>query len=189
MSRGQPIDRVVDRLASAGYSEFVQPFAVGGVKFEFAAVLGREDSLDLVLVIDTDAAADHDQIRRRVEALGRALDVVGSRRTLTVVLVGGRPILDVIQALRGVARVLPVGVPTTERDIRMLNDSLAVLLPLRVVPEQQDESSESWPARRAKLLEEYPEAAQVIEAAAIGAEEVKEALHDFISDGEPDDAQ
>ena len=85
MSPAQAVDRVVHRLAASGYAELKQPVTVAGIPFEFAAILARPDSLDLVIIADTIAEPDHERIRRRIEALARALDVVRSRRTLTVV--------------------------------------------------------------------------------------------------------
>lgn len=181
MSLSQPVNRVVERLASSGYVQLPQPLAVGGVLFEFAAILGRQDSLDLVVVVDTIANTDSDQTRRRIEALARALDVVGSRRTLTVVLVGVRPQPAVTKALGGVARVLAVGTPTGEQAGQRLDDALAVLLPLSVLTDERAGVSESWAGARAKLLTEYPVADMVINAAPTGSGGVADALHKFIS--------
>jgi hypothetical protein len=180
MSASQPVDRVVQRLAASGYAQLAQPVKVGGIPFEFAAILARADSLDLVVVADTIADADHDRIRRRVEALARALDVIGSRRTLTVVLVGIRPAPAVTKGLARVARVLAVGTPTGARAEQALNDALAVLLPLAVEPDEQGTAAESWSAARAKLLEDHAEAIPVIVAASSGIGSVADALHGFV---------
>jgi hypothetical protein len=180
VSASQPVDRVIQRLAASGYVELEQPITVGGIPFEFAAILARRDSLDLVVVADTIAENDHDRIRRRTEALGRALDVVGSRRTLTTVLVGIRPAPIVTKALARVARVLAVGTPTGDRADQALDDALAVLLPLAVTPDEHDQVAESWAAARAKLLEAHVQAMSVIDAASSGADNVAEALHRFV---------
>src|SRR4051812_14749840 len=103
------VQRVVDRLDGAGYAVLDQPVAIGGIPFEFSAMLVGRHSLDLVIVADTLADPDHERLRRRLNGLARALDVVGSRRTLTVVLVGPRPPAPVMHALADVARVLPTG--------------------------------------------------------------------------------
>lgn len=169
------------RLAASGYTELEQPVTVGGIPFEFAAILARPDSLDLVVIADTISDPDHERIRRRVEGLARALDVVGSRRTLTVVLVGIRPAPAITNGLARVARVLAAGTPTGDRAERALDNALAVLLPLAVVPDAQDDVAESWSAARDKLLEDHAEAAPVTLAASSGIESVGEALHRFIS--------
>lgn len=181
MSPGQPVDRVVQRLAASGYTKLEQPVTVGGIRFEFAAILARSDSLDIVVIADTISEPDHERIRRRVEAFGRALDVVGSRRTLTVVLVGIRPAPAVTKGLARVARVLATGTPTGERAEQALDDALAVLLPLAVVPDEHDEVAESWSAARAQLLEDHEAATPVIVAASSGTGSVGEALHHFMS--------
>jgi hypothetical protein len=69
-----------------------------------------------------------------VEALSRALDVARSRRSLTVIVVGPRPLPGTLDRLSRVARVLPVGVSGDEE---VLRDWLAILLPLNV-PEIAD---------------------------------------------------
>lgn len=180
MSASQPVDRVIQRLGASGYTELEQPVKVGGIPFEFAAILARRDSLDLVVVADTIVERDHDRVRRRVEGLARALDVVGSRRTLTTVLVGIRPDPTVTKDLARVARVLSVGTPTGERAEQALDDALAVLLPLSVASDGHDELAESWAAAHAKLLEDHAEATSVIDAASSGSGGIAEELHRFI---------
>ena len=189
MSASQPVDRVIQRLAASGYAELEQPVKIGGIPFEFAAILARRDSLDLVVVADTIAERDHDRIRRRVEGLARALDVVGSRRTLTAVLVGIRPAPTVTKALARVARVLAVGTPTGDRAEQALDDALAVLLPLAVVSDGHDQVAESWATARAKLLEDHTEATSVIDAASSGTGSVAEALHRFVGAAFEEQAQ
>jgi hypothetical protein len=180
MTASQPVDRVVQRLAASGYAQLEQPVKVGGIEFEFAAILARPDSLDLVVVADTIADSDHDRMRRRVEALARALDVVHSRRTLTIVLVGVRPAPAITKRLARVARVLATGTPTGARADQALEDALAVLLPLAVTSEEHDVSTQSWSAAQGKLLEDYSDAAPVILAASDGVAGVSVALHRFI---------
>jgi len=180
VNASQPVDRVIQRLAASGYAELEQPVKVGGIPFEFAAILARPDALDLVVVADTIAEPDHDRLRSRVEALARALDVVGSRRTLTTVLVGVRPAPAVTNGLARIARVLAVGTPTGDSAEQALDDALAVLLPLAVVPAAHDQVTESWAAARAKLREDHAEAMSVIDAASAGPGSVAEALHRFV---------
>jgi hypothetical protein len=169
MSASQPVERIVALLSEAGYERLSPPIEVAAIPFEFSAVLAASSSLDLVVVIDTIAEADTGEIRRRVEGLSRALDLVQSRRPLTVVLVGPEPEQDLQLALTRVARVLVVG-PYGEREMRQ---AIAVLLPLEIVTVA--EMPESWRSARDRLLAGYPEAAELVEAAQFGAEAVAEA--------------
>jgi hypothetical protein len=130
MTQSQPVTRVVDLLANAGYRHRTEPFTVASVPFEFAAhLLGSDRANDLIVVIDT-LVDTESRIRQKVEGLGRALDLVASRRSLTVVLVGPPPRPPIIEALARVSRVLTVGTPTGDNADRFLADALAVLLPL-----------------------------------------------------------
>lgn len=170
MSASQPVERVVALLSEAGYYRLPQPVAVADIPFEFAAVLAASSSLDLVVVIDTVTDTDVLNIRRRVEGLSRALDLVDSRRPLTVVLIGPEPAPELKLALTRVARVLFAGVPRNEHQLR---EAVAVLLPLDVVT--VTELPESWPSARDKLLAAHPDAADMLEAAKVGSEEVADA--------------
>ena len=73
-----------------------------------------------------------DATAERVQALSRALDVAGSRRPLTIVVVGPRPELRVANALRSVARVLPVGEGQGPAVNEEVLDDLGALLPLHI---------------------------------------------------------
>lgn len=61
--------------------------------------------------------------------VGRALDIVRSRRPLTVVLVGPRLDSAALAALSRYARVLPIG---ETADDEIIKNWLAVLLPLKL---------------------------------------------------------
>ena len=176
MTLGQPIARVVSLLEGSGYRTLDRPIRVGGIPFEFDAMLAGESSLNLVAVVDT--VTEHEErVREQVEGLSRALDLVGSRRPLTVVLVGPPPGLLLTHALARVCRVLAVGTPTGANADEELNDALAVLLPLELSIER-DGPPESWAGVREALLAAHPEAdtAAVFEATELGADAVQEAL-------------
>jgi hypothetical protein len=103
---------------------------VASVPCEFAALLlGSDRANDLIIIIDT-LVDGESRIKQKVEGLSRALDLVASRRPLTVVLVGPPPRSVIMDALARVSRVLSVGTPTGENADRFLADTLAVLLPL-----------------------------------------------------------
>jgi hypothetical protein len=130
MTQNQPVTRVVQILTNAGYRHRTAPVTVASVPFEFAALLlGSDRANDLIIVIDTLVDGEA-RIRQKVEGLSRALDLVASRRPLTVVLVGPPPRPTIVEALSRVSRVLTVGTPTGENADRFLADALAVLLPL-----------------------------------------------------------
>jgi hypothetical protein len=169
---------VISFLADAGYEVVEQPQPVAGIPFEFAGMLAGRTSLDLIAVVDLAIDLDDDVIRRRIEGLARALDLVRSRRSLTVVLVGPRrPAL--IRAIAGVARVLSVGT-LREDDDRALPDALAVLLPLEVTTEGGG-AADSWPATRERMMAEYPkEIVPVLSAARSGETAVEMALGEIL---------
>lgn len=152
---------------------------IAGVAFTAEAVLWRRESLDLVLLVDTDAR-DHESIVFLVQAVARALDVEGSRRMLTVVCVG-RPLDDgVATSLSTAGRVLSLeqphsGVPAHA----VLRDGLAVLLPFTfVLPSPQGEISMSWPSEREQLLAQHTDriGIQLMSAAEDGVNEVEALL-------------
>jgi hypothetical protein len=125
-----PVERIARLLGDAKYARLPVPLKILKLSFDIgAAFIGSETSSDLVVVIDN---VDRPELRmvQIVEALSRALDVARSRRSLTVIVVGPRPVLGTIERLGRVARVLPVGVITDEEALR---DWLAVLLPL-IIP-------------------------------------------------------
>jgi hypothetical protein len=179
-----PVERVVAVLEGAGYEIVEQPRRIGGIPFEFAAMLAGRSSLDLIALVDLAVDADDERIRRRVEGLARALDLVRSRRSLTVVLVGPRRGAGLIQGIAVVARILTVGSPG-EDDEADLRDALAVLLPLEVTTED-GEAADSWAAARDRMVAAHPaETEAVLSAARSGKAAVESALHDML--GEPID--
>lgn len=125
------VDRVVQTLESNTYRKLPNPFEVAGVPFEFAAALvGPETTLDLIVVADT-LRDQHRDVLRQVDALSHALDVVDSRRTLTVILVGPRPAPEIMNSLAAGCRVLPVGV-VPAGGTQDLENWLSMFAPLNV---------------------------------------------------------
>jgi len=124
-----PVGRVAQVLEAADFRRMPPPLQIAGLDFEAPAVLvGAPPSPDLVVVGDTTVQTVRD-LQRTVEGVGRALDVVRSRRPLTLVLVGPRLESKAIATLARYARVLPVG---EAADDETLANWLAVLLPLRL---------------------------------------------------------
>jgi len=130
MTPSTPVERVVAILKEAGYRELSLPLTVASVPFDFAAALvGTNKAPDLIVVIDTLLDSDV-RTQQKIDSLGRALDVTGSRRPVTAVLAGPRPLDLTIEAIGRVCRVLPVGTPTGPDANRLVQEWLAVLLPL-----------------------------------------------------------
>lgn len=110
---------------------------MASVPFEFSAVLvGTDRAPDLIVVLDT-VEEQEVRLQRKVEGLSRALDVVGSRRPLTAILVGPKPQTATLDMLGRVCRVLLVGTPLGDGAEESVEESLAVLLPLQL-PESAD---------------------------------------------------
>jgi hypothetical protein len=177
MTQNQPVTRVVQILTNAGYRNRPTPVTVASVPFEFAALLlGSDRANDLIIVIDT-LVDSESRIRQKVEGLSRALDLVASRRPLTVVLVGPPPRTAIVEALSRVSRVLTVGTPTGNNADRFLTDALAVLLPLSL-PDASEAVVEPLVELRKHLPSDIDAdvLAPLVTAAARGTEAVKEAL-------------
>jgi hypothetical protein len=179
MSLAQPIARVVSCLVTSGYYTLEQPITIGGIPFGFAATLARPNSLDLIAVIDTVTEADDDRVRGKIEGLARALDLVKSRRTLTVILVGPPRTLTLMNALGRMSRVLSVATPTGGDAEHQLEDTLAVLLPLELTT-ALDGSVATWASVREELLATHPGAdtAALFDASVLGANQVRDALRE-----------
>jgi hypothetical protein len=122
-----PVERVAKALEAAKFRRLPLPLQIAGLSFDApAAFVGAAPSPDLVVVGDSTVQSARD-LQRTVESVSRALDVVRSRRPLTLVVVGPRPESKSITALSRYARVLPVG---ESADAVSLGNWLAVLLPL-----------------------------------------------------------
>lgn len=128
-----PVELIVSILEdSKAFRRVKTPITIGNVPFEFAAVLlGTGKNPDLVVVIDT-LNEDVQRTRQKIGGLGRAMDVVGSRRPVTAILTGPRPSENALESIAKVCRVLPVGTATGTNDNEMLEDWLSVLLPLKL---------------------------------------------------------
>lgn len=185
-----PVARAEHVLADAGFSVLPQPVDVAGIRFRFSAMLSSDRSLDLVVLIDTFESGAEEMVHREVVGLAQALDLVKSRRPLTVVLIGQRWSEVTERAMTRVARVLRCEVVLgDEAREAALRDSLAVLLPLDLTP-APDAPEESWSSVKAELHEglDDPELAEVVTAASRGPAQVKKALVRFLSTAPGSDA-
>ena len=181
MTISKPVERVVQLLAGNDYVHLGEFLDVGSVRFGFSAVLvGARHASDLIVVADTlDGPTDSD-LRRSVAALARALDLVESRRSMTLIVVGPRPSEISLRELARVSRILLVGTPTGDSADGLIRDTLAVLLPLDL-PVGDAKSSSPLELVRAQLPEIAPEVLDAFFVAATsGTESVRAALRDEI---------
>ena len=160
-----PLEQAITLLKAHGYREANQPFPIGSSTFSFEAVLTADRTLDLIVLIDT-TIGEEDRLRRQIQAFSRALDVIGSRRTLTVVLVGQPLTAETMETLARLCRVLPVGTLSEPNAERTLKDWLAVLLPLSLP--DADEVQGDW---RAEILKRIPSGSSKPVAAYLSASE------------------
>ncbi len=172
------VSRVIGVLQDAGYQSVTQPIIIGGIPFEFAAILTKDASLELIAVVDTVLESEQETLRVQVEGLARALDLVGSRRALTVIPVGPLPSQSIAGELKQVARVLSIAAGARDGDEPALEDALAVLLPLELSSAGEDTVS-SWPSVRDELRARYPakEIEPIFRAVPRGPRQVQAALH------------
>lgn len=181
MTPATPVERVVAILKEAGYRELSLPLTVASVPFDFAAALvGTGKTPDLIVVIDTVQDSDA-RARQKIDSLGRALDVAGSRRPVTAVVAGPRPPELTLEAMGRVCRVLPVGTPTGTDADRLLQEWLAVLLPLQLpnaskaLADTVGELADHLPAN----LDSYVQKA-ILAKAPYGVTAVRTVLHQLI---------
>lgn len=161
-----------------GYRALGKPMRIGSQAFDFTHVLvAGEKANDLVVVIDLTGASEDAQVTRSVLAFTRALDVLGSKRSVTTVLTSGQANNDLVNSISRVCRVLPVGAPIGPMAEEMVRDWLAVLLPLKSPPPV--EHLADWKANLEKRLEDTADEQTVgrfVQLAEGGKEAVEAAL-------------
>jgi hypothetical protein len=181
MTPGTPVQRIVAILKEAGYRELSVPLTVASVPFEFAAALvGTGKASDLIVVIDTVHDSDA-HTRQKIDGLGRALDVAGSRKPLTAILAGPKPHDPTLDAIGRVCRVLPVGTPTGSNATRLIHDCLAVLLPLHL-PDPSELTADTLGELDSRLTDNKNSYVlrTIVQGASQGASAVKPALQKLI---------
>lgn len=136
-----------------GYRSLGKTIKIGSQSFEFTYVLvASERANDLVIVIELTGASDDAKVTRSVLAFTRALDVLGSKRSVTTVLTSGQADNDLVNSISRVCRVLSVGAPNGPLAEELVRDWLAVLLPLKSPPPV--EHLADWKANLKKQLED-----------------------------------
>jgi hypothetical protein len=154
-------------VGEGGYKELARPLRVGSLSFDFAhALIAGEKANDLVIVIELKGDTADDNVIRKVLSLTRALDVLQSKRSVTVVLTSGQVAQSTVQSISRVCRVLPVGAPSGPKAIDTVREWISVLLPLAQPPpvetliDWESDLRSSIPANAAgPLLEELLSAA------------------------------
>lgn len=188
MTSSTPVEGVVKLLSEAGYRPLPVPISIAGLSFDLpAALVGVSPSPDLILVADTAFDTEH-KILRKVEGVARALDVTRSKRPLTAVLVGPRPSAATLDAMTKVCRVLPVGVTEAGATTSLLENWLAVLLPLKL-PEPSSDTAESLASIVGRSSDLDPKVVGLIAFADQGADGVQQHLHELLNaaiEAEPD---
>lgn len=161
-----------------GYRPLGKPIKIGSQSFDFTHVLvAGEKANDLVILIELTGASEDAQVTRSVLAFTRALDVLGSKRSVTAVLTSGQADNDLVNSISRVCRVLPIGAPTGPMAEEMVRDWLAVLLPLKSPPPV--EHLAEWKANLETHLEHTegePAIARFVQLAEEGKEAVEAAL-------------
>lgn len=103
-------EELTQELAHAEYKPVPSPFHIGDIAFDFDFVFeAPRNQLDLAVVL-TPVKSTEDGYRKywQVQRLARALDAVGSKRTITVLALEGIKNETLATDLQSVARVLVV---------------------------------------------------------------------------------
>lgn len=181
MTETTPVERVARALEDAGFRRMPAPLEIAGLSFDVAAAfVGTPPSPDLVVVGDSSLQTSQ-ELQRIVEGVGRALDVMRSRRPLTLVLVGPRPESKTITSLSRYARVLPVG---ESADAASLSNWLAVLLPLRLPQPTEARGTDSLQALRGLT---DPMARELVDLALSDPESIAQRLVELVEEPFLDD--
>jgi hypothetical protein len=181
MTVPSPVERVAGVLEKAGYRRISTPLEIAGLKYDLpAAFVGSTPSPDLIVVADSAVEEAH-RILRKIEGVGRALDVVGSKRPLTAVIAGPRPTTAVLVAMSKVCRVLPIGVISDVDADMVLRNWLAVLMPLDL-PAPGARLADPLKEITAQLDGLSPDVRGLADFAPQGADAVQTKLYEIITD-------
>lgn len=181
------VETVLDVLETAGFERLPKPLVVAGSSFDFdAAARGTGVSHDLVVVATSPSSSR--RLVRLVSGLSRTLDQVESRRPVSLVLLGERLDGSTTADLERHARVLSIesGDPTPDNVRR----AVAVLMPLEIptaTRQGRDPLGEVAELLGSSVSSEHQ---AFLEAARIGAEEVRETLRGYVDSaaaGTPDE--
>lgn len=176
-----PLELVMTVLEHGGYQRLPKPLTVAGMEFDFeAAARGTQRSHDLV-VVTTDRLPAR-RLQRLLAGLARSLDLAQSRRPVTLVVVGDLSANDRGELERH-ARVLRVesADPSQAEVERVVAVLLPLDLPTSVIMHESNPVNEVL-----ATLGPGPDTAEhiaLLRAAIGGADEVREALRNYVNAG------
>lgn len=180
MTTETPVEQVVAHLEKAGFRRLTERLELASLPFDFPAVLVRDSSeADLVVVADS-VEEDGKSLRRKIEGMARALDVLGSRRSITAVVAGPRPNNDILEDISRVCRILPVGDSADDTLEESLKNWLRVLTPLSI---ENLDAHLSDPMSRFSMPSEAVDPmrlSRLVEASLRGVEDVIETVEDYL---------
>lgn len=163
-------------LEESRFKKLQVPFSLSGISFSFpAAFLGQQRSNDLVLILDTNFESES-RISRRVQGLTRALDLAGSRKPLTTVVLGKNAEASFLESLSYLSRVIPL----QGASFQEAKNRLAILLPLEI-PQPNNTITEPLTELLSEL-EDFEEPLRALaQRATEGSASVREHLIDLIN--------
>jgi hypothetical protein len=181
------IETVLGVLEAAGFERLPKPLIVAGATFDFdAAAKGTGASHDLVVVAVGPEAPQH--LLRLLAGLSRTLDQVGSRRPVSLVIVG-EPLTGPMAAnLERHARVLEISSDDPEPD--EVRQAVAVLLPLPLAAGEALGRDPLGEVAEIIGLSLTKGQRKLLDAAKVGPDAVRETLRqqvDAAANGESDD--
>jgi hypothetical protein len=173
------VEQVVSLLLDSGYRRLDTPLILAGLRFDVAAALiGADRSSDLVIVEDTVASTSR-EIQIRIETIARAMDALDSKRPITAILIGPRPSAAELDAMSRVSRILPVG-PTSLTDQQgVLQNWLAVLLPLQL-PQTGNALADPLSELANQVNSEDAVISELLKSASLGTFAVQKTLHQIL---------
>lgn len=161
-------EEILRSLIETGYLELSTPLQLGEISLDLESVYtGPADRLDLaVIVYRPETREQGSRLYWQIQRLARALDAAGSRRTITVVAIGGIDDSRLLADLQTAARVLIVD------DSLPVRRLLAPLLDLEL-PEAAQGALNGMAQVRAAVKGQHSAALlDIVEAAPHGVESV-----------------
>lgn len=180
MTNQTPVEQVVSHLENAGFRRLSKTLEIASLPFDFPAVLiSGETESDLIVVADT-VMEDGLRIQKKLEGIARALDILGSRRSITAIVAGPRPNNEIIEDMARVCRVLPIGDTADETLKGSLENWLRVLTPLSITLLSNQISE---PIERLRSLQEVGSSnilQELISASLQGSEDVTGVIRAYL---------
>lgn len=173
------VELVLGELESAGFRRLPKPLVVAGAVFDFdAAVTGTGVSHDLVVVGGQEA--DSDRLVQLLSGLNRSLDQLGSRRPVSLVLIGSRPKPETLARLEDSARVMVIKGELPET--AAVRDAMAVLFPLHLPPTTQEVADPLDELMADLGSSASDELRLLVDAARIGPDAVRETFRRYLDE-------